>query len=77
MMLASVIDEQIEDTLFHMLDEETDTEIGNLVRSTIMRLLYASCPLCPSHWLSICRAMVGFSLYVFCLLLCFANYSNW
>ncbi|CAL5367371.1 unnamed protein product [Camellia sinensis] len=55
---ASVIDEQIEDTLFHMLDEETDTEIGNLVRSTIMRLLYASCPLCPSHWLSICRAMV-------------------
>ncbi|PSR87811.1 HEAT repeat-containing protein isoform 1 [Actinidia chinensis var. chinensis] len=55
---ASIIDEQIEDTLFHMLDEETDTEIGNLVRTTIMRLLYASCPSCPSHWLSICRAMV-------------------
>ncbi|XP_058187917.1 protein SWEETIE-like isoform X1 [Rhododendron vialii] len=55
---ASIIDEQIEDTLFHMLDEETDTEIGNLVRTTLMRLLYASSPLCPSHWLAICRAMV-------------------
>ncbi|XP_052195097.1 protein SWEETIE isoform X2 [Diospyros lotus] len=55
---VSIIDEQIEDTLFHMLDEETDTEIGNLVRNIIMRLLYASCPSCPSHWLSICRAMV-------------------
>lgn len=33
--------------------------IGNLVRATLMRLLYASSPLCPSHWLAICRAMVG------------------
>ncbi|KAM7524202.1 hypothetical protein LguiA_014104 [Lonicera macranthoides] len=55
---ASVVDEQIEDTLFHMLDEETDTKIGDLVRTTIMRLLYASCPFVPSHWLSICRNMV-------------------
>lgn len=55
---VSVIDEQIEDNLFHMLDEETDSEIGNLARNTIMRLLYASCPLRPSHWISICRNMV-------------------
>ncbi|KAL8123865.1 hypothetical protein AgCh_011749 [Apium graveolens] len=55
---ASVIDEQIEDTLFLMLDEETDIEIGGLVRSTIMRLLHASCPSFPSHWLSICRNMI-------------------
>ncbi|KAA8530559.1 hypothetical protein F0562_005268 [Nyssa sinensis] len=55
---ASVIDEQIEDTLFLMLDEETDAEIGNLVRTTIMRLLYASGPSCPSHWLMICRNMI-------------------
>ncbi|GAV75653.1 LOW QUALITY PROTEIN: hypothetical protein CFOL_v3_19131, partial [Cephalotus follicularis] len=54
----SIIDEQIEDSLFHMLDEETDSEIGNLVRTTIMRLLYASCPLCPSRWISLCRNMV-------------------
>lgn len=54
----SVIQEQIEDNLFHMLDEETDSEIGNLVRGTIMRLLYASCPTCPSHWISVCRKMV-------------------
>ncbi|XP_059670574.1 protein SWEETIE [Cornus florida] len=55
---ASIIKEQIEVTLFRMLDEETDTEIGNLVRSTIMRLLYESCPSSPSHWLSICRNMI-------------------
>ncbi|CAI9110693.1 OLC1v1010761C1 [Oldenlandia corymbosa var. corymbosa] len=55
---VSVIDEQIEESLFHMLDEETNTEIANLARTTIMRLLYASCPLCPSHWLSICRHMI-------------------
>ncbi|KAL4652128.1 hypothetical protein ACB092_01G210800 [Castanea dentata] len=55
---VSIIDEQIEDNLFHMLDEETDSEIGNLARTTIMRLLYASCPLRPSHWISICRNMV-------------------
>ncbi|XP_044468488.1 protein SWEETIE isoform X3 [Mangifera indica] len=55
---VSVIEERIEDNLFHMLDEETDSEIGHLVRTTIMRLLYASCPLCPSHWILICRNMV-------------------
>ncbi|KAK7295809.1 hypothetical protein RJT34_18721 [Clitoria ternatea] len=55
---ASVIVEQIEDNLFFMLDEETDSEIGNLVRTTIMRLLYASCPLSPSHWISVCRKVV-------------------
>ncbi|KAL7101750.1 hypothetical protein ACP275_08G074200 [Erythranthe tilingii] len=53
-----IIDEEIEETLFHMLDEETDTEIGNLARTTIVRLLYASCPSHPSHWLSICRNMI-------------------
>ncbi|KAF4394315.1 hypothetical protein G4B88_018465 [Cannabis sativa] len=55
---VSIVEEQIEDELFHMLDEETDSEIGDLVRSTIMRLLYASCPSCPSHWISICRNVV-------------------
>ncbi|KAL8161118.1 hypothetical protein V2J09_012607 [Rumex salicifolius] len=55
---VSVAHEQIEDNLFYMLDEETDIEIGNLVRSTIIRLLYASCPTCPSHWISVCRKMV-------------------
>ncbi|XP_020224658.1 protein SWEETIE isoform X2 [Cajanus cajan] len=55
---ASVIVEQIEDNLFYMLDEETDSEIGNLVRTTIMRLLCASCPSCPSHWISVCRKVV-------------------
>ncbi|KAJ4707111.1 HEAT repeat-containing protein 5B-like [Melia azedarach] len=54
----AVIEERIEGNLFQMLDEETDSEIGNLVRTTIMRLLYASCPSCPSHWISICRNMV-------------------
>ncbi|KAG4137520.1 hypothetical protein ERO13_D07G076100v2 [Gossypium hirsutum] len=55
---VSVIDEQIEDNLFCMLDEETDSEIGNLIRGTIMRLLYVSCPSRPSRWISICRNMV-------------------
>ncbi|GAU16513.1 hypothetical protein TSUD_167430 [Trifolium subterraneum] len=55
---ASVIVEKIEDNLFFMLDEETDSEIGNLVRTTIMRLLYASCPSCTSHWISVCRNVV-------------------
>ncbi|XVE72050.1 hypothetical protein DITRI_Ditri11bG0007500 [Diplodiscus trichospermus] len=55
---VSIIDEQIEDNLFQMLDEETDSEIGNLIRGTIMRLLYASCPSRPSRWISICRNMV-------------------
>ncbi|KAJ4850066.1 hypothetical protein Tsubulata_019358 [Turnera subulata] len=55
---VSIIAEQIEDNLFHMLDEETDSEIGKLVRATILRLLLASCPSCPSHWLLICRNMV-------------------
>ncbi|KAK3425934.1 hypothetical protein EUGRSUZ_F02484 [Eucalyptus grandis] len=54
----SIKEEQIEENLFHMLDEETDSEIGNLVQSTIMRLLYATCPSCPSHWISVCRNMV-------------------
>ncbi|KAL0343339.1 UNVERIFIED_CONTAM: protein SWEETIE [Sesamum angustifolium] len=55
---VSIINEQIEETLFHMLDEETDTDIGNLARTTIMRLLYASCPSRPSRWLSICHDMI-------------------
>ncbi|XWS30691.1 hypothetical protein CRYUN_Cryun23aG0008700 [Craigia yunnanensis] len=55
---VSIIDEQIEDNLFRMLDEETDSEIGNLICGTIMRLLYASCPSHPSRWISICRNMV-------------------
>lgn len=55
---ASIIGEEIEDALFLMLDEETDTEIANLARTTIMRLLLASCPSFPSHWLSICRHMI-------------------
>ncbi|KAK9116093.1 hypothetical protein Sjap_015040 [Stephania japonica] len=54
----SIIEEHIEESLFHMLDEETDLEIGNLVRATIKRLLYKSCPSCPSHWMSVCRSMI-------------------
>ncbi|MFQ6619426.1 hypothetical protein Gotur_000827 [Gossypium turneri] len=110
---VSVIDEQIEDNLFCMLDEETDSEyvrhkntlfsdsfrvprsevfgvrllhqfprlglsvasfiflkffylfcrIGNLIRGTIMRLLYVSCPSRPSRWISICRNMVSSLLF--------------
>ncbi|XP_022772079.1 protein SWEETIE isoform X3 [Durio zibethinus] len=55
---VSIIDEQIEDNLFQMLDEETDSEIGNLIHGTIMRLLYVCCPSRPSRWISICRNMV-------------------
>ncbi|XP_061978756.1 protein SWEETIE isoform X3 [Populus nigra] len=55
---VSISDEQIEDNLFHMLNEETDSVIGSLVQATIMRLLLASCPSCPSHWILICRNMV-------------------
>ncbi|XP_077230289.1 HEAT repeat-containing protein isoform X2 [Tasmannia lanceolata] len=55
---VAIIDEQIEVNLFSMLDEETDSEIGNLVRATIKRLLYTSCPSCPSRWIAICRNMV-------------------
>ncbi|KAI3985597.1 hypothetical protein MKX01_033880, partial [Papaver californicum] len=55
---VAIIDEKIEENLFHMFDEETDSEIGNLVRATITRLLYTSCASCPSHWISICRTMV-------------------
>ncbi|XP_049385527.1 protein SWEETIE isoform X1 [Solanum stenotomum] len=55
---GSIMNEHIEDTLFHMLDEETDAEIGSLARTTVMRLLYASCPSRPSQWLSICRNMI-------------------
>ncbi|CAH9132426.1 unnamed protein product [Cuscuta epithymum] len=54
----SVINEQIEDALFHMLDEETDAEIARLACTTITRLLNESCPSCPSHWLSLCRKMI-------------------
>ncbi|XP_021887968.1 protein SWEETIE, partial [Carica papaya] len=32
--------------------------IGNLVRTTIRRLLYASCPSYPSRWRLICRNMI-------------------
>ncbi|XP_073100307.1 protein SWEETIE-like [Elaeis guineensis] len=53
-----MIDENIEENLFSMLDEETDSEIGSLVRATITRLLYASCPLCPSRWLAIFHNLV-------------------
>ncbi|XP_075091342.1 protein SWEETIE [Nicotiana tabacum] len=55
---GSIMNENIEDTLFHMLDEETDAEIGSLARTTVMRLLYVSCPSQPSRWLSICRNMI-------------------
>ncbi|PKA52839.1 hypothetical protein AXF42_Ash001820 [Apostasia shenzhenica] len=54
----SMSNEKIEEDLFFMLDEETDSEIANLVRATIFRLLYASCPTCPSRWLSILRKMI-------------------
>ncbi|XP_020585694.1 LOW QUALITY PROTEIN: HEAT repeat-containing protein 5B [Phalaenopsis equestris] len=54
----SMVNEKIEEDLFRMLDEETDSEIVILVRSTITRLLYASCPTCPSRWLSILHKMV-------------------
>ncbi|EPS72441.1 hypothetical protein M569_02317, partial [Genlisea aurea] len=53
-----IIAEQIEGTLFHMLDEETDADIGNLACATIKRLLFASCPSRPSHWITICRSMI-------------------
>ncbi|KAJ0962918.1 hypothetical protein J5N97_028040 [Dioscorea zingiberensis] len=55
---VAMIDEKIEENLFSMLDEETDTEIGNLVRTTITRLLYASCPSVPFRWLAILNSLV-------------------
>ncbi|CAN6221242.1 unnamed protein product [Urochloa humidicola] len=55
---AAMIDENIEENLFSMLDEETDSEIAMLVRATIIRLLYTSCPLRPSRWLAVLRNMV-------------------
>ncbi|KAJ1259294.1 hypothetical protein BS78_10G142900 [Paspalum vaginatum] len=55
---AAMIDENIEENLFCMLDEETDSEIAMLVRATIIRLLYTSCPLRPSRWLAILQNMV-------------------
>ncbi|KAF9625554.1 hypothetical protein IFM89_024327 [Coptis chinensis] len=55
---VAIIAQKIEEDLFCMLDEETDPEIGNLVRATITRLLYTSCSSCPSHWISICRNMI-------------------
>ncbi|XP_039843667.1 protein SWEETIE-like isoform X8 [Panicum virgatum] len=55
---AAMIDENIEENLFSMLDEETDSEIASLVRTTIIRLLYTSCPLRPSRWLAVLRNMV-------------------
>uniref|UniRef100_A0A0E0E2B2 HEAT repeat-containing protein 5B n=1 Tax=Oryza meridionalis TaxID=40149 RepID=A0A0E0E2B2_9ORYZ len=55
---AAMINQNIEENLFSMLDEETDSEIAALVRSTIIRLLYTSCPLRPSRWLAVLRNMV-------------------
>ncbi|XP_062228917.1 protein SWEETIE-like isoform X3 [Phragmites australis] len=55
---AAMVDENIEENLFRMLDEETDSEIAMLVRATIIRLLYTSCPLHPSRWLAVLRNMV-------------------
>ncbi|KAF5184416.1 Sweetie-like protein [Thalictrum thalictroides] len=55
---VAIIAEQIEENLFFMLDEETDPEIGNLVRATTTRLLYTSCSSCSSHWISICQNMI-------------------
>ncbi|XP_006656123.1 protein SWEETIE isoform X2 [Oryza brachyantha] len=55
---AAMINQNIEENLFSMLDEETDSEIATLVRSTIVRLLYTSCPLRPSRWLAVLRNMV-------------------
>ncbi|XP_021304666.1 HEAT repeat-containing protein 5B isoform X2 [Sorghum bicolor] len=55
---AAMIDENIEENLFSMLDEETDSEIAMLVRATIIRLLYTSCPLRPSRWLAVLRNIV-------------------
>ncbi|KAK3132983.1 hypothetical protein QOZ80_6AG0530430 [Eleusine coracana subsp. coracana] len=55
---TAMIDENIEENLFSMLDEETDSEIAMLVRATIIRLLYTSCPQRPSRWLAVLRNMV-------------------
>ncbi|KAK6913494.1 Laa1/Sip1/HEATR5-like, HEAT repeat region [Dillenia turbinata] len=50
--------------IIHAVDDLTSPlpwkliRIGNLVRTTILRLLYASCPSCPSHWISLFRTMV-------------------
>lgn len=55
---VSIIDERIEEDLFAMLDMETDSRIGKLVRATIDRLLDVACPSCPSRWLQICRNVV-------------------
>ncbi|CAD6336683.1 unnamed protein product [Miscanthus lutarioriparius] len=55
---AAMIDENIEENLFSMLDEETDSEIAMLVRTTIIRLLYTSCPLRPSRWLAVLQNIV-------------------
>ncbi|XP_020259958.1 HEAT repeat-containing protein 5B [Asparagus officinalis] len=55
---VAMVDEKIEENLFSMLNEETDSEIGSLVRSTITRLLYTSCPSCPSRWLAIFHNLV-------------------
>ncbi|KAL5651647.1 hypothetical protein ACJX0J_037105, partial [Zea mays] len=55
---AAMIDENIEENLFSMLDEETDSETAMLVRATIIRLLYTSCPVCPSRWLAVLRNIV-------------------
>uniref|UniRef100_J3MEI1 Uncharacterized protein n=1 Tax=Oryza brachyantha TaxID=4533 RepID=J3MEI1_ORYBR len=55
---AAMINQNIEENLFSMLDEETDSEIATLVRSTIVRLLYTSCPLRPSRWLAVLRNMI-------------------
>lgn len=40
--------------------------IGNLIQSTITRLLCATCPSRPSRWISICRNMVKLYVTAFC-----------
>ncbi|KAJ6840795.1 HEAT repeat-containing protein 5B [Iris pallida] len=55
---VSLIHESIEENLFSMLNEETDSEIGGLVRTTITRLLHTSCPSRPSRWLALLHNMI-------------------
>ncbi|XP_042445912.1 protein SWEETIE isoform X2 [Zingiber officinale] len=54
----SMIEATIEENLFSLLDEETDTEIVSLVCSTITQWLHISCVSCPSRWLNILRNKV-------------------
>ncbi|XP_009403181.3 protein SWEETIE isoform X2 [Musa acuminata AAA Group] len=50
---VAMIDTNIEENLFSLLDEETDSEIVNLVCSTITQWLHISCVSCPSRWMNI------------------------